>query len=521
MDLVFVYGPPGSGKSTVAKVLAGELHLPFLDLDAEIESASGRSVREIFAEEGEAAFRALERNALQPVVSVSSGVIALGGGTLLDPANRETVEDAGPVVVLGASPGTLLSRLGDGASARPLLADDPRRRLEELLSRRAEHYRSFAHRVDTEDLSAGEVVSEIHVLAGAFRLEGSGDDCDIRTGAGLLERLGTALRRRGLGDPVAVISDSNVGPLHGPRVVQSLSEAGYEVHRFDLAAGEEHKTVASVSRLWEFLLEAGLERDSTVVALGGGVVGDLAGFAAATFLRGVPWIAVPTSLLAMVDASIGGKTGANLPQGKNLVGAFRSPRLVLADPDVLQTLPEAEMTNGLAEVVKHGVIGDPSLFDRCAAGVGGATSDRCSLVRRAMAVKVGVVSEDPGEKGRRAVLNLGHTVGHALEQVSGYRVRHGEAVAIGMVAEARLAERLGVAREQGLAERIAGVLSEAGLPIALPTGTDPPAVLEATAVDKKRVGGKVPFALPIRVGEVRPGIEAPLDLVLSVLREMA
>jgi 3-dehydroquinate synthase len=251
-----------------------------------------------------------------------------------------------------------------------------------------------------------------------------------------------------------------------------------------------------------------------VVALGGGVVGDLAGFAAAIYLRGVAWAAVPTSLLAMVDASLGGKTGADLPQGKNLIGAFHPPSLVLADPQLLSTLPTAEMRNGLAEVVKHGVLGDPDLFARCCQGLGALQADPGEIVRRAMAVKVRVIQQDPYERGVRASLNLGHTLGHGLEMATDFRLRHGEAVAIGMIAAARIAERMGIAQE-GLAGEIEECLDGLGLPRKLPDGIDKGRLIAAIGVDKKRRAGKLRLVLPERIGAVRWGVEIddPEELV--------
>jgi 3-dehydroquinate synthase len=243
-----------------------------------------------------------------------------------------------------------------------------------------------------------------------------------------------------------------------------------------------------------------------VVALGGGVIGDLAGFAAATYMRGIPWVDVPTSLLAMADASLGGKTGADLPQGKNLVGAFHAPQMVLTDPSTLRTLPRAELRSGIAEVIKAGIIGDPELFDICAHGWEIIEADWDEIIPRAMAVKILVIEADPYEGGLRAVLNLGHTIGHAVEKVSNYELRHGEAVAIGMVAEARLAEQIGMA-QQGLADEIKDACTQFGLPVDIPGDLPRGDILEAMQVDKKRSGAKVKFALPKRIGEVIPGIE--------------
>jgi 3-dehydroquinate synthase len=331
----------------------------------------------------------------------------------------------------------------------------------------------------------------------------------VRILPGGLNALGAALRQAGCQGPVALVADDHVGPLWAPQALEGLEAAGYRSTVITLPAGEAHKTLDSVQRLWEGFLSAGLERRSTVVALGGGVVGDLSGFAASTFLRGVPWVATPTTLLAMVDASLGGKTGADLPQGKNLIGAFYPPRLVLADPDTLATLPEAELRGGMAEVVKHGLISDPALFDLCRGGLDALRQNWTEVVRRAAAVKIQVIQEDPYEYGRRASLNLGHTFGHAVELVSGFRLSHGEAVAIGLVAAARLSERLGIASQPQLSELIIETLQGLGLPTEIPPDLPRAKLLAAMQVDKKRAGGKVRFVLPVRVGEVVWGVEAP------------
>jgi 3-dehydroquinate synthase len=269
--------------------------------------------------------------------------------------------------------------------------------------------------------------------------------------------------------------------------------------------GESSKNVRTVSTLWQEFITAGIERGSTVVALGGGVVGDITGFAAATYMRGISWVILPTSLLAMVDASLGGKTGADLPEGKNLVGAFHAPQYVLVDPNTLGSLPPEEITSGMAEVVKASIIADPDLFELCAQGMSVLEANWGEVIRRAMAVKIQVIEADPYESGLRKVLNLGHTIGHAVELVSDFKLRHGEAVSIGMVAEAQLAEQIGLA-DQGLANKIKRTLSGLGLPTDILGGFKRGAILDAILVDKKRSKGQARFALPVRVGEVRPDI---------------
>ena len=509
-ETVFLYGPPGSGKTTVGRSLALALEMHFHDLDAEIEARIGQTVQELFASQGEASFRALERAELQRMlVDQAGGIIALGGGTLVDPQNRALVEARGPVLLLSAPAEVLAARLQADPRSRPLLAGDLTARLAELLERRAADYASFSLQLHpspgTAVYSPEQAAWEAQRCLGMFRLKNMGA-YDVRILPGGLDQVGTMLRQRSLGGPIALVSDSNVGPMYARQVLASLQAAGYSACLLEIPAGEQDKTIQTVARLWDGFMAAGLERGSTVLALGGGVISDLAGFAAATYLRGVRWAALPTSLLAMVDASLGGKTGADLPQGKNLIGAFHPPSLVLADPAVLHTLPEAELRSGLAEALKAGLIADPRLFELCGQVFkpGGAALDE--IVRRAMAVKIQVIEADPYEQGWRAVLNLGHTVGHAVELVSGFRLRHGEAVAIGLVVEARLAEELLLA-EPGLTETIRSALLDLGLPVQIPPELDGQAILKAMGSDKKRAGGKVLFALPVKIGLARIGIE--------------
>jgi 3-dehydroquinate synthase len=288
-----------------------------------------------------------------------------------------------------------------------------------------------------------------------------------------------------------------------------LHEAGHNAKLVTFPPGEEHKNITTLQTLWDAFLEHRLERSGLVLALGGGVTGDMAGFAAATYMRGVRWAALPTTLLAMVDASLGGKTGVDRPQGKNLVGAFHPPALVLTDPATLKTLPQEEFRSGMAEVVKHGVISDPELFALCENLTGLSNlSDLDEIIRRAVAVKIKIIEQDPYEESLRAALNLGHTIGHAVEAVSDYQIKHGQAVAIGMVAEAKLSEMMGLA-EAGLSVQIASLLRDLGLPTQIPAHLDREAMFQAMQVDKKRSRRAVRFALPLRIGEVRVGVEIP------------
>ena len=520
-NLIFFYGPPGSGKSSVGKVLAKNLALPFVDLDQRIEEKAGKSIPEIFGEDGEAGFRLLEKKALQDVSKMEWGVIALGGGTLLDPASKRLLDGAGPIVNLGVSEPEIVERLSSDELVRPLLGGTAfASELKALLAERAVHYASFEHQVETDTKLPAQIAWEIQIMLGAFHVRGmagtprkygagtkrpESPGYDVRVSSAL-GSLGKALRMAGLSGPLALVTDQNVAEHYLSRAEKSLKAEGYSTRAIVIPAGEDSKTMSTVSNLWQEFLAAGLERKSTVIALGGGVVGDLAGFAAATYMRGIPWVNVPTSLVAMADASLGGKTGADLPQGKNLVGAFHAPQMVLTDPSTLRTLPRAELRSGLAEVIKAGVISDPDLFEACSQGWEMIQADWDEIIRKAMAVKIQVIEADPYEGGLRAVLNLGHTIGHAVEKVSNYQLRHGEAVAIGMIAEARLAERVGIA-QQGLADEIKNACARLGLPVDIPPGISKEEILEAIQVDKKRSGAKVKYALPVRIGEVKPGIE--------------
>lgn len=331
---------------------------------------------------------------------------------------------------------------------------------------------------------------------------------EVTIGYGVLATVGEIASRVAPAHRYAIVSDSNVAPLHADRLRRSFGDARTSLHV--VPAGESYKTREQWAALTDQLVATGAGRDTTIVALGGGVVGDLAGFVAATFMRGIPVVQVPTTLLAMVDASIGGKTGVDTPHGKNLVGAFHPPAAVVADVELLGTLPPRELRAGLAEVVKHAVIADGNLFDRLAAELPILTKapweEWVRMVGDNVAIKAGIVADDEREAGRRKVLNFGHTLGHAVEHVSGYSLLHGEAVAIGMVLECTLAEEIGVA-QAGTAARVGSALEAAGLSTVLPAGLDRAAVLSATHTDKKARGGEVAYALPARIG-VMAGAES-------------
>lgn len=344
-----------------------------------------------------------------------------------------------------------------------------------------------------------------------------GGTYDICIGENLLTESGSLLRQRGLRPgPAAVVSNEEIAEHHAAVVCESLAASGYEPCLCNIPEGESHKTLATVASLYDQFLAGGLDRQSPVLSLGGGVVGDIAGFAAATYLRGTPFVQIPTSLLAMVDASVGGKTGVDLPQGKNLVGAFKQPALVIIDVETLRTLPASQFRAGLAEVIKHGIIAAPKLFEEIETG---GPPSLVSLVTEAVRVKVDVVVDDPYEQGRRAVLNLGHTFGHAIELTSKFSLGHGEAVAVGLVAAAHLAAYIGRCSTE-LVERITHVIKKVELPTAV-TGYDVDKIVDAMWFDKKRQGKTIRFIIPQDLGDVviieNPGDEYVRAAVKTVV----
>jgi 3-dehydroquinate synthase len=355
----------------------------------------------------------------------------------------------------------------------------------------------------------------------------SAGPCRVAVERGALDALGERVRAAAPAHRYAVISDDAVAALHGAAAVRSLGGEGTAA-LLAFPAGEARKTRETWAALTDRMLDAGFGRDTTVVALGGGVVGDLAGFVAATYMRGVPVVQVPTSLVAMIDAAVGGKTGVDTRHGKNLVGAFHQPAAVIADPRVLATLPAAHLRAGIAEALKHGVVADERYFERVAGALpvllapGGAERDEMTaLVVGSVEIKAGVVARDEREGGVRKTLNFGHTLGHAVEALSGYALLHGEAVAIGMALESELAERAGVA-EPGTAARVRAALERAGLPTARPREMAPDEVIALTQSDKKARRGVTEYALPRRIGEMageRTGWAVPVPdaLVREVL----
>ncbi len=528
MNLVLI-GAMGTGKTAVGEAVARALGWPFVDTDQRVEATTGRRVAELFHRDGEAVFRRLEAAAVQEAAALDGQVIATGGGAVLAQDNLRRLKDGGFMIWLRASPAGILARLDAQERAhRPLLEGaEPLRRLTQLLEEREAAYRAAADAVvDTDGRSQEEVVREVLGQWGVVEtveVSLGEQSYPILIGRGVLAHLGELLSGRVAARRLLVVSTPPVDELYGATAARSLAEAGFRVHRVSVPDGEASKSLEQLARLWDAALAAGCDRGSAFVALGGGVVGDLTGFAAATFLRGVPLVQVPTSLVAQVDASIGGKVGIDLPRGKNLAGAFHQPRAVVADTDTLATLPPDQRRAGLAEVVKHAVIADPDLFaylERHAGELPELTgSDLPGLVAANCRIKARVVAADEREGGARAMLNFGHTVGHGLEAAGGYRLlSHGQAVAIGMVAVAELACRLG-SFPRSEAERLVRLLTLLGLPVRIPALSRVD-ILAAMEYDKKRRAGRLTFVLPEAIGRVVLTAAVPEGLVTEVLTDL-
>lgn len=526
-ERIFLVGLSGSGKSTVAGLVARELGWRAIDVDRQIETSSGREIGHIFATDGEPAFRTIEAEEMESCLDTDRVVVATGGGAVTDERSRSVIAQ-GFSVWLATTPGVAARRLSadPATEERPLLqGEGVASRLEALLQERLQLYQAADAAVDVDDLSPEAVAHEIvrlwfeHRAAAGHssggepqvpRFEPQGQVAAyVRTptaaypivvAEGALSRLGEICGEQGLKGRAFIIADSAVRPLYGEQVVSALASAGYESQIFDFQGGESAKHLGTVSTIYDWLVDARCERGDFVLCLGGGVVTDLGGFTAATYLRGVSFVHVPTSLLGMVDAAIGGKTGVDHPKGKNLIGAFAQPRAVVIDPAVLATLPARELRAGWAEVVKHGLILDEALFDRLEAVAGdpSAMADPY-LIGWSTHIKASVVSEDEREADRRTLLNYGHTIGHALEAVTGYSTfLHGEAVAIGMRAAGIISMEKGLL-SPGEFDLQQSVLERCGLPISAPN-VDRDAVLEATLLDKKVSDGRVRWVLLDRIG---------------------
>ncbi|MCE2471677.1 MAG: 3-dehydroquinate synthase [Anaerolineae bacterium] len=494
---IVITGFMGTGKTTVGEIVARKLNRPFVDMDVEIETRAGFRIPQIFRRQGEAVFRDMERQLVHELALRHGLVIATGGGALVDANNRQMMSQHGIVICLNASKAEIRARLSENQH-RPLAAE-----WEAHFDARLGAYASIRNQIMTTGRTPEDIAADILALAdGALYVRSpEGGGYPILIGSGLLHRFADDPKAAGLAGHVVVVTNETIAPIYAENLVEELPNANLIIVR----DGEPHKNLDTVRGIYDDLLALGADRRTTLLALGGGVIGDMAGYVAATYMRGIPLLQIPTTLLSMVDSSVGGKVGVDLPQGKNLIGAFKQPKRVIIDTDVLATLPELQWRCGMAEVIKHGLIAQPALLEPSL----WQPEEAAYLVRHAVQVKIDIVEADP-----YAHLNLGHTFGHGIEKSTNYAVPHGEAVAIGTMKAALLSRNLGFI-DDDLVAQIQRILWQIGLPtdIALDTYR----WYAAMATDKKWQSGVSRLVVLKALGEAAVVEGLPPEDIMAVL----
>jgi shikimate kinase / 3-dehydroquinate synthase len=533
---IVLVGLMGAGKTSIGRRLAARLGLPFLDADAEIELAAGCTIPELFARYGEPYFRDGEKKVIRRLLAGGPAVLAYGGGAFMDADTRRATRERALSVWLRCALPTLVRRVASRDN-RPLLANqDHETALARLMAQRYPVYAEADVIVDCGDEMPETTTTKVldaltaHAPPRRLPVQLSTTRYDVVIGDGLLARAGALLAPVLPQKRAVIVSDANVARLHMKTVLAGLAENGFQTSSIIVPAGEATKNVDSYVSLVDQLLEARVERRTAVIALGGGVVGDLAGFAAATTLRGLPFVQIPTTLLAQVDSSVGGKTAVNSKRGKNLIGAFYQPKMVLADTGSLATLPPRELRAGYAEIAKAGLIGDAGFFAWCerngGAIVSGDRAAQAEAIERACAFKAAVVGDDEREEkpnDGRALLNLGHTFGHALEAEYGYDggLLHGEGVAIGLGLAFRLSEKLGHC-SAGDVDRVISHVAAVGMAAdlrSLNRRFSTASLIGHMRRDKKVRDGVLNFVLVHGIGEAFTSGDVPVDAVEELLRE--
>ena len=520
-DNIFLVGFMGVGKSAAGKLLAEKLEHEFFETDLLIEKTADKDINQIFKDSGESVFRAVETTVLKKVSIERNAVISCGGGIILREENRKIMSESGTTVFLNASPETLLSRLIESKNSRPLLdgLSDPEKldRINGMLAERIPFYRTSDLTINTDDKPTDSVVEEIIERLTDFpaqvKVKLGERSYPIHIGRGISSKIGTIISNLNFGKKIGIVTDENVSKLHLDTIADNLSSAGFEVLNVKIPAGESSKSLVVISTLYDKFLEGHFERNSTIIALGGGVVGDVTGFVAATLLRGINFVQVPTTLLAQVDSSVGGKVGINHRLGKNLIGSFYQPNAVIIDTEFLSTLPRKELMCGMAEVIKYGLILDSGFAKHISTNfskiiVLNDPDLTLNLIKRCVELKAGVVAKDEQENGLRRILNFGHTFGHSVEAILPRgSITHGEAVAFGMRAAIRLSELLELLSKDQSEE---GLKLVENIPIDRSikelTVSD---MMDAMNSDKKVKDGEIHFVLLDKIGNavIRSGIE--------------
>lgn len=506
---IVLTGFMAAGKTSTGKALSKRLGYPFIDTDDLIVEREGMAISRIFEEKGEPFFREVEKSVIQEVSCQNRVIIAPGGGAIKDKGNVEVLRKQGLLIGLFAEPEVIFKRVQAEEGIRPLLnVPDPLSEIKLILKERDPFYRQADVMVNTDCQTPEEVADWIiqRLALNSLTVDVALGErsYEIVAGSNILHALGLhvkALRP----SMIAVVSNTTVWPIYGSAVVESLWKGGLECAPIVMPDGENFKDLYWLSYLYGELLKLKLDRKALIIAVGGGVVGDIAGFAASTYMRGITYVQMPTTLLAQVDSSVGGKTGVNHPFGKNMIGAFWQPALVLIDIETLKTLPDREFRAGLAEVIKYGIIRDAGLFETLEderENVLARGNSLTEIIRQCCAIKADIVSRDEREGGLRAILNFGHTFGHAIETAAGFvQYLHGEAVAIGMCVASRMAVLLNMISEDEH-DRICQLIQAYGLPTNIPSDLSHKALVEIMSHDKKTVYGKVRFVVPEKIGSV-------------------
>ena len=528
MNQIILNGFMASGKTTIGRYLAERLNLPFVDLDHSIEIEQGKSIASIFEDAGEAHFRALESRKLLQCLS-QDGVLALGGGTLLNPQNLQAVLQTDCLLVnTRCDVNDIMKRVQNEDGTRPLLAGDPNGipdKIRSLLQQRETVYNQYDIQINSSTTSPEEAANLIQAFLGIrqIRINHPGGYYPIWMGRNLLHRIGEMILARREVKRIAIVTNPIVCALYGHVVQKSLETTGIETVLIEIPDGEEGKTLQTVNHIYDALTAFKADRSSMLLALGGGITGDIGGFAAATYMRGIPLIQVPTTWLSMVDSSIGGKTGANLPQGKNLIGAFKQPEMVIMDFDVLATLPKDELLNGFGEFIKHGLIADADLVQQIMAA--GKTVSELpdhpkfeQMVAQSLMVKANIVAKDPYEKKERMLINFGHTLAHAIEKASHYEIAHGEAVIMGMWFAAVLSNKVGDFSDEDL-NQIDTIYNQYQLPRSMHE-LSKEELLRYMGLDKKKSTNEYRWILLHKIGEAYIENYSSLEKIASLLDEM-
>ena len=523
---IVLTGFMGTGKTSVGRELSKQLNYKFIDTDVLIEEREGTPISLVFKNKGEDYFRSLEQATVEDVSKLDNVVIATGGGVIKNKQNVTNLGNRGVLLWLKADPEIILKRVMLEGGKRPLLdVEEPLNEINKLLNERLDLYNQADTSIDTNYITpqetAHEIIEQLGLDTQCVRVALGERSYDILIGSRLIEKIGIRIKEF-RPSKVAIISNKTIFPLFKDSILRSLKEHNVSPEILLLPDGEEYKDQLWVHFLHGELLKAKFDRSSLLIALGGGVVGDITGFVASTYMRGIKFIQVPTTLLSQVDSSVGGKTGVNHPLGKNMIGTFYQPSLVMIDINTLKTLPNKEFLSGMAEVIKYGIIADREFFDYLTTHKDDILSfgdSIISIIKRSCEIKADVVSKDEQESGLRAILNFGHTIGHAIETVTGYKkYLHGEAIAIGMCAAAELAVKSDIFTEQETSE-IKELIQSYNLPSVIPENLNAADMINAMEIDKKVKAGKIKFILSESIGHVRIEDDVDRELIKEVLKK--